>query len=80
MVVMRVVSGTGMSFINSTVLDSQSEFSPKAGRGLYVCMQLSAVKSQLRRSARILDRLWLLAHGGSCEKLWNRQTRAVLMS
>lgn len=43
MVVARVVSGIGMGFINSTVPVFQSEFSPKAGRGLYVCMQLSTL-------------------------------------
>jgi MFS family permease len=43
MVVARIVSGTGMGFINSTVPVFQSEFSPKAGRGLYVCMQLSTL-------------------------------------
>jgi MFS family permease len=34
MVVARVVSGVGMGFINSTVPVFQSEFSPKATRGL----------------------------------------------
>jgi sugar porter (SP) family MFS transporter len=43
MVVARVVAGTGMGFINSTVPVFQSEFSPKADRGLYVCMQLSTL-------------------------------------
>ena len=43
MVVARVVSGIGMGFINSTVPVFQSEFSPKAGRGLFVCMQLSTL-------------------------------------
>lgn len=43
MVVARVVSGVGMGFINSTVPVFQSEFSPKASRGLYVCMQLSTL-------------------------------------
>jgi MFS family permease len=43
MVVARVVSGTGMGFINSTVPVFQSEYSPKAVRGLFVCMQLSTL-------------------------------------
>lgn len=43
MVIARVVSGIGMGFINSTVPVFQSEFSPKAVRGLYVCMQLSTL-------------------------------------
>lgn len=43
MVVARIVSGVGMGFINSTVPVFQSEFSPKATRGLYVCMQLSTL-------------------------------------
>lgn len=34
MVVARIVSGIGMGFINSTVPVFQSEFSPKATRGL----------------------------------------------
>ena len=34
MIVARVVSGVGMGFINSTVPVFQSEFSPKATRGL----------------------------------------------
>ncbi|PQE09614.1 sugar transporter STL1 protein [Rutstroemia sp. NJR-2017a WRK4] len=43
MVVARVISGVGMGFINSTVPVFQAEFSPKATRGLYVCMQLSTL-------------------------------------
>lgn len=43
MVVARIVSGVGMGFINSTVPVFQSEFSPKANRGLYVCMQISTL-------------------------------------
>ena len=43
MVVARVVSGVGMGFVNSTVPVFQSEYSPKANRGLYVCMQLSTL-------------------------------------
>ena len=42
-IVARIVSGCGMGFINSTVPVFQSEFSPKASRGLYVCMQLSTL-------------------------------------
>ncbi|KAF7896483.1 hypothetical protein EAF00_006497 [Botryotinia globosa] len=42
-IVARVVSGVGMGFINSTVPVFQAEFSPKATRGLYVCMQLSTL-------------------------------------
>jgi len=36
MIVARIVSGTGMGFINSTVPVFQSEFSPKATRGLCI--------------------------------------------
>lgn len=43
MIFARVVSGVGMGFINSTVPVFQSEFSPKASRGMYVCMQLSTL-------------------------------------
>ncbi|EPE34774.1 MFS general substrate transporter [Glarea lozoyensis ATCC 20868] len=43
MIVARVVSGIGMGGINSTVPVFQAEFSPKATRGLYVCMQLSTL-------------------------------------
>ncbi|TVY28376.1 Sugar transporter STL1 [Lachnellula hyalina] len=43
MIVARVVSGMGMGWINSTVPVFQAEFSPKATRGLYVCMQLSTL-------------------------------------
>lgn len=43
LIVARIVSGTGMGFINSTVPVFQSEFSPKAHRGLFVCMQLSTL-------------------------------------
>ncbi|KAA8571442.1 hypothetical protein MFRU_026g00540 [Monilinia fructicola] len=42
-IVARVASGVGMGFINSTVPVFQAEFSPKATRGLYVCMQLSTL-------------------------------------
>ena len=42
-IVARIVSGCGMGFINSTVPVFQSDFSPKASRGLYVCMQLSTL-------------------------------------
>lgn len=43
MIVARIVAGCGMGFINSTVPVFQSEFSPKASRGMYVCMQLSTL-------------------------------------
>lgn len=43
MIVARVVSGIGMGFVNSTVPVFQSEYSPKANRGLFVCMQLSTL-------------------------------------
>jgi MFS family permease len=42
-IVARIVSGVGMGFINSTVPVMQSEFSPKASRGVYVCAQLSTL-------------------------------------
>ncbi|WWC64932.1 uncharacterized protein I303_107546 [Kwoniella dejecticola CBS 10117] len=37
----RVVSGLGMGFLNSTMPVLQSEVSPKASRGRFVCFQLS---------------------------------------
>jgi sugar porter (SP) family MFS transporter len=43
MIIARVVAGFGMGFINSTVPVFQSEFSPKASRGMYVCMQISTL-------------------------------------
>ena len=43
MVVARIVSGIGMGIINSTVPVFQSEYSPKATRGRYVCAQLSTL-------------------------------------
>lgn len=43
MIVARIVSGYGMGFINSTAPVLQSEFSPKAARGRYVCAQLSTL-------------------------------------
>ena len=41
LIVGRVVAGIGMGFINSTTPVMQSEFSPKASRGIFVCMQIS---------------------------------------
>ncbi|PKX90195.1 sugar porter family MFS transporter [Aspergillus novofumigatus IBT 16806] len=43
LIVGRVVSGVGLGIVNSTVPVMQVEFSPKATRGLYVCMQLSTL-------------------------------------
>ncbi|APA12168.1 hypothetical protein sscle_09g069380 [Sclerotinia sclerotiorum 1980 UF-70] len=43
LIIARIISGVGMGFINSTVPVFQAEFSPKATRGLYVCMQLSTL-------------------------------------
>lgn len=43
MIFARIFAGVGMGFINSTVPVLQSEFSPKASRGLYVCMQVSTL-------------------------------------
>jgi sugar porter (SP) family MFS transporter len=43
MIVARIVTGTGMGVINSTVPVLQAEFAPKATRGLFVCMQLSTL-------------------------------------
>ncbi|KAF7125704.1 hypothetical protein CNMCM5793_001997 [Aspergillus hiratsukae] len=39
----RIVSGLGMGFINSTTPVFQSEFSPQATRGMFVCMQISCL-------------------------------------
>jgi MFS family permease len=44
MIVARIVSGTGMGFINSTVPVFQAEFSPKATRGLCMIHSLSDLK------------------------------------
>ncbi|WWD21823.1 hypothetical protein CI109_106311 [Kwoniella shandongensis] len=41
MIAARVVSGLGMGFLNSTMPVLQSEVSPKAARGRFVCFQLS---------------------------------------
>lgn len=43
MIIARIISGLGMGFMNSTVPVFQAEYSPKAQRGLYVCMQLSTL-------------------------------------
>ncbi|CAF9903886.1 MAG: hypothetical protein GOMPHAMPRED_000597 [Gomphillus americanus] len=43
MIIARIVSGIGMGFINSTAPVYQSEFSPRASRGLYACAQLSTL-------------------------------------
>lgn len=43
MIAARVVSGLGMGIINSTAPVLQAEVSPKASRGLFVCMQLSVL-------------------------------------
>ncbi|RMD42152.1 hypothetical protein DV735_g3016, partial [Chaetothyriales sp. CBS 134920] len=42
-IVARVVAGIGLGIVNSTVPVMQAEYSPKASRGLYVCMQLSVL-------------------------------------
>jgi MFS family permease len=42
-IVARVVAGIGLGINNSTVPVFQAEYSPKASRGLYVCMQLSTL-------------------------------------
>lgn len=39
----RVVAGIGLGINNSTVPVMQAEYSPKANRGLFVCMQLSVL-------------------------------------
>lgn len=43
MIVARIVSGLGMGFINSTAPVYQSEFSPKASRGIWACAMLSTL-------------------------------------
>lgn len=43
LIVGRIVSGLGMGAINSTVPVLQAEISPKAGRGRFVCAQLSTL-------------------------------------
>ncbi|RMZ84438.1 hypothetical protein DV738_g831, partial [Chaetothyriales sp. CBS 135597] len=42
-IVARIVAGIGLGIVNSTVPVMQAEYSPKASRGLYVCMQLSVL-------------------------------------
>ncbi|KAG8689987.1 hypothetical protein FRC11_014524, partial [Ceratobasidium sp. 423] len=39
----RIISGIGLGIINSTVPVLQAEFSPKATRGFYVCIQLTVL-------------------------------------
>ncbi|KAK9364880.1 general substrate transporter [Lipomyces kononenkoae] len=43
LVVGRIVTGFGLGIVNSTTPVMQAEFSPKATRGLYVCMQLTTL-------------------------------------
>ncbi|KAK9357662.1 general substrate transporter [Lipomyces starkeyi] len=43
LIIARVVSGIGMGFINSTTPVLQAEYSPKASRGIFVCMQISTL-------------------------------------
>ncbi|CAE6459452.1 unnamed protein product [Rhizoctonia solani] len=43
LIVARVISGIGLGIINSTVPVLQAEFSPKATRGFYVCIQLTVL-------------------------------------
>lgn len=42
-IVARIIAGIGLGINNSTVPVFQAEYSPKASRGLYVCMQLSTL-------------------------------------
>ncbi|KAK9319950.1 putative hexose carrier protein [Lipomyces orientalis] len=43
LIVGRIVTGFGLGIVNSTTPVMQAEFSPKAMRGLYVCMQLTTL-------------------------------------
>ncbi|PNS15303.1 High-affinity glucose transporter [Sphaceloma murrayae] len=43
LIVARIVAGVGLGINNSTVPVLQAEYSPKASRGLYVCMQLTTL-------------------------------------
>ncbi|KAJ8100216.1 general substrate transporter [Lipomyces tetrasporus] len=43
LVVGRIVTGFGLGIVNSTTPVMQAEFSPKATRGLYVCVQLTTL-------------------------------------
>ncbi|KAF2227531.1 putative hexose carrier protein [Elsinoe ampelina] len=43
LIVARIVAGVGLGINNSTVPVYQAEYSPKASRGLYVCMQLTTL-------------------------------------
>ncbi|KAF4554491.1 Sugar (and other) transporter-like protein 70 [Elsinoe fawcettii] len=43
LIVARIVAGVGLGINNSTVPVFQAEYSPKASRGLYVCMQLTTL-------------------------------------
>lgn len=43
LIVARVIAGIGLGINNSTCPVMQAEYSPKATRGLYVCMQLSTL-------------------------------------
>ena len=43
LIVARIIAGIGLGINNSTVPVMQAEYSPKATRGLYVCMQLTTL-------------------------------------
>ncbi|CAE6398572.1 unnamed protein product [Rhizoctonia solani] len=43
MIASRIISGVGLGVINSTVPVLQAEFSPKATRGFFVCIQLTVL-------------------------------------
>lgn len=43
LIIARIVAGVGLGISNSTAPVLQAEYSPKANRGLYVCMQLTTL-------------------------------------
>lgn len=43
MIIARLICGVGLGIINSTVPVLQAEYSPKATRGLFVCIQLTVL-------------------------------------
>ncbi|KAL1311500.1 hypothetical protein AAFC00_001623 [Neodothiora populina] len=74
MIVGRIVSGYGMGFINSTAPVLQSEFSPKASRGVFVCAQLSTLNAGVMMVYWIDYAFATVAEGKSTSFVWRVPT------
>lgn len=74
MIVARIVSGYGMGFINSTAPVLQSEFSPKASRGRYVCAQLSTLNFGIMMVYWIDYAFGTIARGAETSYTWRVPT------